>query len=92
MKYFTVEEGRIEANIETHAVDSGGGWCSEGETLEDKKDILLWYRVIVYNEDDLGVDVVYYNVCDDGEHSDADEVLERIKKDYPPTEYQNNDW
>lgn len=92
MKYFEVEEGRIESPIITHAVASDGSWCSGGEVLEDKDDILLWYRVLEYNEDGTSLNVVYYNVSDDGEHSDADEVLERIKNDHPAGEWQNNDW
>lgn len=92
MKYFEVEEGRIESPIITHAVTSDGSWCSGGEVLEDKADILLWYRVLEYNEDGTSRDVVYYNVSDDGEHSNTDEVLERIKADHPASEWQNNNW
>lgn len=92
MKYFEVEEGRIESPITTHAVASDGSWCSGEEVLEDRADILLWYRVLEYNEDGAGHNVVYYNVSDDGEHSDADEVLEQIKADHPADEWQNNDW
>lgn len=92
MKYFEVEEGRIESPIITHAVASDGGWCSGEEVLEDKDDILLWYRVLEYNEDGTGIDVVYYNVSDDGEHSNADEVLQKIREDHPAGEWQNNDW
>ena len=92
MKYFEVEEGRIESPIATHAVASDGTWCSEEEVLEDRADILLWYRVLEYNEDGTSHNVVYYNVNDDGEHSNADEVLEQIKIDHPAGEWQNNDW
>lgn len=92
MKYFEVEEGRIESPIITHAVASDGSWCSGEEVLEDKDDILLWYRVLEYNEDGASIDVVYYNVSDDGEHNNADEVLEQIKNDHPAGEWQNNDW
>lgn len=92
MKYFEVEEGRIESPIITHAVASDGSWCSGEEVLEDKADILLWYRVLEYDEDGTSHNVVYYNVCDDGEHSNADEVLEQIKTDHPTNEWQNNDW
>lgn len=92
MRYFEVEEGRIKAPIETHYIDSGGGWCSGGEVLEDEAEILLWYRVWEYDEDGRPLNVVYYNVCDDGEHSNADEVLEKIKADHPASEWQNNDW
>lgn len=92
MKYFEVEEGRIKAPIETHYVASDGSWCSGGEVLEDEAEILLWYRVIEYNEDGTSHNVVYYNVCDDGEHSNADEVLEQIKADHPAGEWQNHDW
>ena len=92
MKYFEVEEGRIESPITTHAVASDGSWCSGEEVLEDKADILLWYRVLEYDEDGTSHNVVYYNVCDDGEHSNADEVLEQIKTDHPTNEWQNNDW
>lgn len=92
MKYFEVEEGRIESPIMTHAVASDGSWCSGEEVLEDRADILLWYRVLEYDEDGTSRNVVYYNVCDDGEHSNADEVLEQIKADHPADEWQNNDW
>lgn len=92
MKYFEVEEGRIESPIITHAVASDGSWCSGEEVLEDKADILLWYRVLEYGEDGMSHNVVYYNVCDDGEHSNEDEVLEQIKADHPADEWQNNDW
>lgn len=92
MRYFEVEEGRVESPITTHAVASDGSWCSGGEVLEDRADILLWYRVLEYNEDGTSHNVVYYNVCDDGEYSDADEVFEQIKADHPPEEWQNNDW
>lgn len=92
MRYFEVEEGRIESPITTHAVASDGGWCSGEEVLEDKADILLWYRVLEYNEDGTSHNVVYYNVSDDGEYSNADEVLEQIKADHPAGEWQSNDW
>jgi hypothetical protein len=92
MKYFEVEEGRIKAPIETHYVASDGSWCSGGEVLEDEAEILLWYRVIEYNEDGTSHNVVYYNVCDDGEHSNADEVLKQIYEDHQPDMWQNHDW
>ncbi len=92
MKYFEVKEGRIESPITTHAVTSDGSWCSGEEVLEDRADILLWYRVLEHNEDGTSHNVVYYNVCDDGEHSNADEVLEQIKADHPAGEWQNHNW
>lgn len=93
MKYYGVEEGRIKAPTETHYITSDGLWCSNGEVLEDEAEILLWYRVTEYNEDGKTRNVVYYNVRDDGEHSNADEVLEQIKKEYNPSDgWQNNEW
>lgn len=91
-KYFEVEEGRIKAKIETHYVASDGSWCSGGEVLEDEAEILLWYRVLEYNADGTSHNVVYYNVCDDGENSNADEVLKQIYEDHQPDMWQNNDW
>lgn len=92
MKYFEVEEGRIESPITIHAVASDGGWCSGGEVLDGTADILLWYRVSEYDENGITRNVIYYNVSDDGEHSNADEVLEQIKADHPANEWQDNDW
>lgn len=92
MKYFEVEEGRIEAPVITTAVARDGSWCSGSEESEEKADVLLWYRVWEYNEDGTTIDYVYYNVGTADGRNNSDEVLAQIEADHPAGEWQNNDW
>ena len=92
MLYFEVYEHRLSGNIEETGVASDGSWCASTEKLEDEASVVLGYRVWEYYENGTTKDIVYYPVCDNGEHSNSDEVLEQIKEDHPAGEWQNNDW
>ena len=92
MKYFTVEKEVIR-NTYSYEVASDGSQI--GESWEcDRPEIVVGFNVHIYEEWGEHIDTEFYPVNTNTEsyENNEDRVLEQIKADYPPSEYQNNEW
>lgn len=101
MKYFDVERIVIGGKQYRELVASDGTVLDEmaGYTDDNPIRIVAGFMVIEYGEDGHeGYAECFYPVhtrYDDlGVPTDNDEVevLDKIRHDFPPSEYQNNDW
>lgn len=81
MKCFRVEKQQIVGNIVQGEVFADGEFINLPDDIEPNETRDLGYVVYVTDEAGRTLDVVYG-------YTD----IEKIKEDFPPTEYQNNDW
>lgn len=95
MKTFIVEAEYLRGSIIT-----GVEVYSDGEVVDpwsgtetEIKEIIVGYAVHTY-DDYLHLDTEFYPVKTDTTDwsDDHEEVLEKIKADYPAGEWQNNNW
>lgn len=95
MKYFRVEEEYISAYPHRVEVlqDSEAVNDTEYET-DERRYITLGYNVFEEDEEGNIWNIEFYPVATDFRtfESNALEVLEQIKRDYPAGEWQNNYW
>ena len=94
MRYFEVQKEVLRGTPVMFNVHSDGTQsCDEWE--EDfVQEITTGFAVKSYNEDGSDSEMTFYpcNVDFGTWEANEDEVLEQIKQDFPPTEYQNNEW
>lgn len=93
MRYFTVEKEVLRGSLLSGKIFSDGEYKEEPDE-EEIKGMTTGYNVWEYNEDGMTDRVVFYKVDTDTETwtDNEDEVLEKIKADYPASEWQNNEW
>lgn len=93
MRYFEVHKEELRGSLMSGEVYSDGEYSSEADELECAT-ITTGFSVYEYAESGERLGTEFYPVRTDmGDFSDnADEVLEKIKADYPATEWQNNNW
>lgn len=99
MIYFEVEREFVRGKMFRHEVESDGSQASDsyGVDDEDANDVFemtIGYVVNTYDEQGMHLDTNFYKVDTDTAtwQDNADEVLEKIKANYPAGEYQNNRW
>lgn len=92
MRYFTVEK---EVMRSTYSYEVASDGSQIGESWEcDRPEVTVGFNVHIYEEWGEHVDTKFYPVTTDLRTYEGNEgeVLEKIKADFPPTEYQNNEW
>ena len=92
MKYFTVEK---EVMRSTYSYEVASDGSQIGESWEcDRPEVVVGFNVHIYEEWGEHIDTKFYPVkVDMGTYQgNEDEVLDKIKADFPPSEYQNNEW
>lgn len=96
MKYFEVYEKKLGGKTMTTLVCSDGsyeyGATSEENIYEPRVDEILGYNVVEYEEDGSNMQEVFYNVDRVNGQYNTDEMLERIKAEHDPSEWQCNNW
>lgn len=99
MKYFRVEEEYLSGVIQRIEVASdsdpiGDPYDVQSDSLDSVTGITLGYNVFEEDEQGITQNVEFYPVATDMRtfESNALEVLEQIKCDYPAGEWQNNNW
>ncbi len=93
MKYFSVNKEELIGTLTTGEIYSDGEYVNLPDDIE-QRNLTMGYSVSVYGEDGMIEDVKYYPVKIDTESwtTNEDEVLEKIKADFPAGEWQNNQW
>lgn len=93
MKYFSVNKEELIGTLTTGEVFGDGEYVNLPDDIEQRS-LTTGYSVSIYGEDGMIEDVKYYPVTIDTESwvTNEDEVLEKIKADFPVGEWQNNQW
>lgn len=93
MKYFSVNKEELIGTLTTGEVLSDGDYATLPDDIE-QRNLTMGYSVSIYDENGMIEDVKYYPVKIDTEswETNEDEVLEKIKADFPAGEWQNNQW
>ena len=93
MKYFEVKREVLRGGLCSGGVYADGEFYEEADEIEIRE-ITTGFSVFEYGENGAIDTVEFYPVHTDTEsmEDDADEVLEKIKQDYNPSEWQNNNW
>lgn len=98
MKNFTVErEYLLIREFRRERVCSDGSEASDGYDVDSENlptEITTGFVVELWDEDNRINDHIFFPVetnMDDFTNNEQ-EVLERIKKEFPAGDYQNNDW
>lgn len=93
MKYFQVNKEELIGTLTTGEIYSDGEYVNLPDDIE-QRNLTMGYSVSIYGEDGMIEDVKYYPVKIGTEswETNEDEVLEKIKVDFPAGEWQNNQW
>ena len=93
MKYFSVNREELVGTMTTGEVYSDGEYVNLPDDVEQRS-ITMGFSVSEHGEDGMIQDVKFYPVATDMESftDDSDEVIEKIKADYPAPDWQNNNW
>lgn len=94
MKYFEVQKEVMRGAPVMFNVYSDGAQSSDEWEEDFVQEITTGFAVKYYDEDGTGGDTTFYPCkVDFGTWgANEEEVLEEIKRDFPPTEWQNNEW
>lgn len=93
MKYFSVNKEELIGTLTTGEICSDGEYVNLPDDIEQRT-LTMGYSVSIYEENGMIEDTKYYPVNIDTESwtTNEDEVLEKIKADFPAGEWQNNNW
>lgn len=93
MKTFSVNKEELIGTQTTGEIYSDGEYINLPDDIEAKT-ITMGFSVFEYGEDGMIENVRFYPVETDMESltDNSDKVLDKIKEDYSPTEWQNNNW
>lgn len=93
MKYFEVHKEELRGSVMSGECYADGEFINEADELEVRA-IPTGFSVYVYDEGGVREDTEFYPITIDTSawETDEEKVLEKIKQDFPPTEYQNNEW
>lgn len=93
MKYFSVNREELVGMTTTGEIFSDGEYKDLPDDVE-ARNITMGFSVMEYNESGMIENVRFYPVETDMESltDNSDKVLDKIKEDYSPTEWQNNNW
>lgn len=94
MKHFRVEEEWVSGIPRRMEVASDGEQIGEGYDTSEIVNITLGYNVFVEGEDGRTEGVEFYPVSTNMETFDDnhEQVLDRIKRDYPAPDWENVSW
>ena len=94
MRYFEVQKEVLRGTpVMFNVYSDGTQSCDEWE--EDfEQEITTGFAVKSYDEDGSNSEMTFYPCKVDFTNWEAneDEVLNQIKEDFPPSDYQNNEW
>lgn len=92
MKTFTVEK-EVAFQTKCYEVASDGTQIGDWWEKDPELEITIGFTVHTY-QDNEHISTEFYPVQTDMQSllNDEDKVLEQIKADFPPSEYQNNEW
>ena len=93
MKYFEVNKETLTGTLVTGQVYGDGEYVNLPDDIE-QRELTIGFSVSEYEEDGMIENVEFYPVQIDTEGwtTNEDTVLEKIKQDYQPNEWQNNNW
>jgi len=93
MKYFTVEKEVLRGSVMHGEVYSDGEPSVEFDEREIGE-LTTGFSVWEYEEDGTTIGVGFYPVHTNTSDwsDDSEEVLNKIKEDHEPTEWQNHSW
>ena len=93
MKYFEVKREDLRGSLMSGLAYSDGEYLEEPDETEIRA-LTTGFSVWIYAENGMTEDVKFYPVKTDMESwtDDSEEVIEKIKADYPAGEWQNNNW
>lgn len=94
MRYFTVEREVMRAVPVCYGVARDGSQLADEWEEDWEQEITTGFTVHVYEEGGTQYHTEFYPVLTntEGWTDNAEDVLARIERDYPPSEYQNNEW
>lgn len=94
MKYFEVQKEVMRCAPVMYSVHFDGTQSSDEWEEDFEQEVTTGFAVKYYDEDGSNGDTIFYPCKVDFETWEAneDEVLTQIKRDFPPSEYQNNEW
>lgn len=93
MRYFDVKKETLVGTLVSGTVFSDGEYADLPDDIE-QREITTGFSVFEYDEQGMTERVNFYPVKIDLEAwtTNEDEVLGKIKEDYQPLEWQNNNW
>lgn len=93
MKYFSVNREELVGMMTTGVIYSDGEYKDLPDDVE-ARNIVMGFSVSEYDEQGMIQTVEFYPVVTDMEslEDNSEEVLDKIKADYPAGEWQNHDW
>lgn len=94
MKTFTVEREIMRTAPVCYTVARDGSQLADEWETDWEQEITTGFTVHSYDEDGEHYHTEFYPVFTntEGWTDNAEDVLARIERDYPPSEYQNNEW
>lgn len=94
MKYFTVEKEVMRVAPVCYGVASDGSQLGDEWETDWEQALTTGFSVHIYDKDGMHYSTEFYPVITDTKSwtDNAEEVLSQIKRDFPPSEYQNNEW
>lgn len=94
MKYFTVEKETMNVAPIIYPVNASGEQSADAWESDFVQEIATGFCVNELGEDGRTEEVNFYPIQTNTRDftNNEEEVLGQIKKDYPPTEWQNNEW
>lgn len=94
MKYFEVRKEVLDGTTRQYNVLIDGTHAGTSESEGEAREVTTGFSVWEYAEDGTTENVEFYPVeTDMGDFTNnEDEVLEKIKADHNPSEWQNHDW
>lgn len=93
MKQFRVNKETLSGMMTTGEIYSDGEYVSLPDDIE-AREITMGFSVTQYGENGAITNVKFYPVVTDMEsfEDDSEFVLEKIKGDYPASDWQNSQW
>lgn len=94
MKTFTVEREVMRVAPVCYEVASDGSQLGDEWETDWVQELTTGFTVHIYDDDNIHHDTEFYPVMTDTKDwtDNAEEILTRIKQDFPPSEYQNYEW
>lgn len=94
MKRFTVEKEIMRTAPVCYTVGKDGEQVADEWETDYIQCMTTGFTVHVYEEDGVHYNTEFYPVTTDTASwtDNEGDVLEQIKRDFPPTEYQNDEW
>ena len=93
MRYFEVHKEVLTGTLVSGECFSDGEYINLPDDQETAE-MTTGFSVYVYDEGGIREDTIFYPVSTNTEtwENNEDKVLEKIKQDFPPIEWQNNAW